>query len=74
METKEKKKKGFFSLVERAGNKLPDPVLLFIIASGIIIVLSFIGAMLGWSAVHPTTEETVSTFNLLSKSGIAKIF
>lgn len=74
METKTVKQKGFLNFVERVGNKLPDPVLLFIIVSFFIIVLSWIGSLLGWSAIHPTTNDTISAFSLFSREGIAKIF
>ena len=45
--------------IERIGNKLPDPVFLFLWLIGALIVLSLVGAGLGWSAVNPVTGDTL---------------
>lgn len=37
---KTKENSGFLGWIERTGNRLPDPVLLFVIFAGIIIVIS----------------------------------
>ena len=50
--------KGFLGFVERTGNSLPDPVFLFLWLILGLIVLSMVGAGLGWSAPNPVTEET----------------
>ena len=68
------KNKGFLNAIEHAGNKLPDPVLLFVIFAGIVMLISLIGSLLGWSAVHPVDGKEYEVFNLLSKEGIAKMF
>lgn len=65
---------GFLGAVERIGNKLPHPVLLFIYFGAIVMIFSFIGSKLGWSAVHPVDGTEYQVFNLISKEGIAKIF
>ncbi len=62
---------GFIRGVERAGNKLPDPVTLFLIIGAIILICSMIFA--GVSEVNPATGETVEIVNLLSKEGSARI-
>lgn len=36
--------------LERAGNRLPHPVTLFILATALVLVLSHVGQALGWSA------------------------
>ncbi|MDA0752934.1 MAG: AbgT family transporter, partial [Verrucomicrobia bacterium] len=46
--------KGFLGMVERTGNRLPDPVFIFIILIGILVVISVISAWAGVSAAHPT--------------------
>lgn len=56
-------------LVERAGNRLPDPASLFLLASLTVLLLSGIGATLGWSAEHPRTGEVVAVRSLLSAEG-----
>ncbi|MCL2381161.1 MAG: AbgT family transporter [Treponema sp.] len=60
--------------IETAGNKLPDPVYLFVIFSGAIILLSFIGSLLRWNAAHPVTGYTIEAFSLISRAGIARMF
>lgn len=76
------KKNSFFAAVlngvERAGNKLPHPILLFGILTAGIILLSASCAWLGVSASGPMvdpqtlelTEQTVSAVSLLSREGI----
>jgi aminobenzoyl-glutamate transport protein len=61
-------------VVERVGNRLPQPVTLFAILIGIVLLASFIFAMLGTSAVHPGTGETVRAVNLLDRMGLRRIF
>jgi aminobenzoyl-glutamate transport protein len=66
----EKTKKGFFYYIEKGGNALPHPALLFAIFALTIFILSGIGALLGWHGVHPATGEEVGVFNLMSRDGI----
>ena len=70
----EKRGGGILGFIERAGNKLPHPVLLFVYFCAIVIVLSLIGSLLGWSAVNPTDGTVYTVFNLVSKEGIQMIF
>ncbi|MGM9921652.1 MAG: AbgT family transporter [Bhargavaea sp.] len=71
------KKPSFFQRmlngVEKAGNKLPDPVTLFAIFTVLILIASAIFAVLGTSAVHPGTGETIKVVNLLNAEGIRSI-
>lgn len=60
--------------IERVGNRLPDPVTLFLILIGIVIVVSVVTAMLGVSATHPVTGATVSAINLLSADQLRRLF
>jgi aminobenzoyl-glutamate transport protein len=57
----------FLDGVERLGNKLPDPVAIFVIIIVLLVVVSVIGTALGWSSVHPVTGETLSVKSLLSQ-------
>jgi aminobenzoyl-glutamate transport protein len=72
-----KGKNGFFASVldkiEVYGNKLPDPVTLFVIIALIILTASFFAGMAGVSAVNPATKETITAVNLLSGAGLVKI-
>lgn len=56
--------------IERAGNKLPQPAMLFIILSVAVVVISGICSLFGVSAVHPGTGETIAVVNLFSKEGL----
>ncbi|KZE40315.1 aminobenzoyl-glutamate transporter [Bhargavaea cecembensis] len=71
------KKPSFFQRmlngVEKAGNKLPDPVTLFAIFTVLILIASAIFGVLGTSAVHPGTGETIKVVNLLNADGIRSI-
>lgn len=56
--------------IERAGNKLPDPITLFLGLAVAVVLLSGLCSALGVSAVNPADGSTVETFNLLSVQGI----
>jgi hypothetical protein len=54
--------KGFLGFVERTGNRLPDPVFLFLWLILGLICLSLVGAWQGWSAVNPVTGEILRDY------------
>jgi len=54
--------RGFLATVERIGNKLPDPVMLFVWLIAILMVISAIGASLGWQASLPFKGDTAPPF------------
>ena len=56
--------------IEKVGNKMWDPVTLFLLLSFILIVSSALLSKLGVSAVHPGTDETIKVVNLMSKAGL----
>jgi aminobenzoyl-glutamate transport protein len=60
--------------VERAGNRLPQPVTLFFILIAIVLVASYAAARLEIGVVHPNTKETIPAVNLLSRDQIQSIF
>ncbi|OHO43946.1 aminobenzoyl-glutamate transporter [Aerococcus sp. HMSC035B07] len=68
----------FLDWVERVGNRLPHPVIIFIILSVIIMVLSAIFAELGASADYfdakANEQVTVEAVSLLSGEGFRYIF
>ena len=76
--TNKQKKEGFImralDTVERVGNGMPDPVTLFIILVGVVIVASAICASMGVSVTYESIDTasgelqnvTVSVVNLLS--------
>ncbi len=61
--------------IEVLGNKLPQPVTLFAILIGIVLVLSFIFGNIGISAEHPSpdVEEPIVAVNLLTADNIQMI-
>jgi aminobenzoyl-glutamate transport protein len=61
-------------LVERAGNRLPDPVLIFLWLILAVIVLSAIGSIAGWEAVNPVTHQSIRATSLLSSSNLERLF
>ena len=65
--------KGFIRFIEKGGNALPHPAILFAIFALITLIVSAIGGLLGWSGIHPATGEAVNVINLLSKEGVHRI-
>ena len=59
--------------IERAGNRLPHPALLFIYLGLIILLLSALTALAGLSAVHPVSGERIDVVNLISGEGLQRI-
>ncbi len=68
--TAKKKTGGVLGFIERVGNKLPHPYILFLWLCLILAVVSFICAKAGVSVINPTTGEEVFAQNLLSKDGL----
>ncbi|MGQ0334475.1 AbgT family transporter [Halomonas elongata] len=58
------------STVERVGNKLPHPFILFVILAGVVIIASSILAFFGIAATNPKTDAEVVVKSLLSSEGI----
>jgi len=59
--------------VERGGNKLPHPATLFVVLSGLVVLLSWLLSTFDVTVLHPTTRETIGATNLLSVSGLRRI-
>lgn len=59
--------------VEYLGNKLPDPIVMFIGLMFLILIGSFLGALFKLQATNPATGETIKAVNLLSGEGIKRI-
>ncbi|MCR8844250.1 AbgT family transporter [Paenibacillus sp. SC116] len=61
--------------IEKVGNKLPDPVMLFALLSLLVMVVSAILSSIGLSVADPTKPgETLTVMNLLSKEGLQYVF
>lgn len=61
-------------MIELVGNRLPDPVVLYIALALMVPVLSAALLPLNWSKVHPVTGEEVVLNNLLQPEGIQRMF
>lgn len=59
--------------IERAGNRLPPPTLLFIYLTAAVLALSAGAHWLAISAVHPVSGALIPAVNLLSQEGLARI-
>lgn len=60
----------FLFFIERAGNALPHPALLFLILTVFVIALSAVVSVLGIEAAHPVTKKIIQSSNLLSVNGL----
>jgi len=65
---------GFLAWVERTGNRLPDPVLIFIWLIVAVALLSVVGKAAGWNAVNPATGEALTVTSLLTGSSLERVF
>lgn len=61
---------GFLNWVERVGNKIPHPFILFTRLIVVIAIISLIAGKLGLTVVNPATGEEVVAKNLISAEGI----
>ena len=59
--------------IENLGNRLPHPALLFLWMGVGVLVLSLIASLLGASALHPVSGETITVVNLISGDGLRRI-
>ena len=70
--------KGFLKGIEKVGNALPHPAMLFVILSAAVVVISALVAQLGTSVTffdaRVGEEVTVTAVNLLSADGLRYIF
>ncbi len=72
----------FLSGIERVGNKVPHPAIIFFYLIGIVVVLSVVLGLIGWSATYETVDAATHTVvtrttvvrSLLSADGIRFIF
>jgi para-aminobenzoyl-glutamate transporter family len=61
----------FLNFIEKAGNKLPDPAMLFFILLVIVWVLSAILSPIDFGEVHPRTGAELSVQNMLTGENLA---
>lgn len=56
------------SVIEKTGNKLPDPATLFVIGTICVFILSMVISSLGWTVVDPNGNP-IMAFSLISSDG-----
>ncbi|MDP3494512.1 MAG: AbgT family transporter [Hyphomonadaceae bacterium] len=59
------RQKGFLGFVEKVGNFLPDPIMIFVWLIGFLMVLSAIGSAIGWSASLAYPGDTAPQYSTL---------
>ena len=64
---------GVLGAIERLGDRLPDPVMIFVWLILAVFALSMIGAAAGWQAVNPVSQQTLHAASLLSSSSIERL-
>ena len=63
----------FLDRIEILGNRLPHPAILFIALAVIIPPLSWLCSSLGLSAIHPVSDETILSVNLINTEGLHRV-
>jgi aminobenzoyl-glutamate transport protein len=61
----------FLNFVERAGNKLPDPAIIFLFAMLVIWALSWWFSGVNFDAIDPRTGEAIIINNMLASDSLA---
>lgn len=64
---------GFLGLIEKIGNKLPNPFWLFVNLAGLVAITSWVGSTIGMTATQPDSGDTVEVENLLTTDGIQRM-
>lgn len=59
--------------IERAGNRLPDPLALFAAMALMVPLLSALATVADWQRVHPVTGETIRAVNLLAPESLRRM-
>ena len=72
--------KGILGWIERVGNRLPDPVFLFLYLIGGLVGISLIASWFDWSALHPTSVGddgaplVIAAESLLSAANVQRLW
>lgn len=66
-------KRGWLDRIERVGNALPDPAFIFVALSVAVMIVSAMGAGLGWGAVNPSNGEALVVESLFSAENLRRL-
>ena len=64
----------FLNAIERTGNRLPDPAMLFVYCLGLVLVLSALFSFVSFDYVNPRTGEALQVANLIDGHYLADLF
>ena len=64
----------FLDRIERTGNRLPDPAMLFVYCLGLALVLSALFSMVNFDYINPRTGEALQVNNLLDATYLVELF
>lgn len=67
---KEKKNSGLLDWIERIGNKIPDPFIMFLGLAIFVVIVSAICSSMGVHVINPVTQKVVPVKNLLAPEGV----
>ncbi|EXJ23622.1 Aminobenzoyl-glutamate transport protein [Alkalibacterium sp. AK22] len=77
-ESNERSNKGFLGMIERVGNKLPHPVMIFIALALFVILISELvfrmGVTVNYFDANAGEDVTIEAISLMNSEGIAHIF
>ncbi len=62
--------RGLLDWIERVGNKLPDPISLFVMGAILVLVASEWAARTGWAVENPQTGQLETAKSLMSSDGM----
>lgn len=63
----------FLNGIERVGNRLPEPLMLFVLMAALVPVASAVAAWAGWREVHPATGVPIEPISLLTREGVRRM-
>lgn len=63
----------FLGSVERLGNALPHPAIMFLYLTFIVVAISGLVSALNITALHPVTGDTITSINLFSAAGLRHV-
>lgn len=64
----------FLDGIEKVGNRLPDPVTLFVILIAVVMLSSWLAAVLGAAVTHPGSGDTIRAVSLFASENIQRLF
>ncbi len=60
--------------IERLGNRLPDPLTLFVVLAALVPLVSWVISLTGWTMINPTTQQPITVVNLLAPAQLQRVF